>query len=45
MVVSSLGEVKRWVMSFGSHAEVISPEKLRREVADESLALARTYAK
>ena len=33
--VGGLGEVKRWVMSYGSHAEVFEPESLRRDVEDE----------
>ena len=30
-----LGEVKRWVMQYGSHAEVLAPKHLRQEVAEE----------
>lgn len=35
MTVSSLKEVKRWVLGFGRHAEVIGPAQLRQEVAEE----------
>lgn len=33
--VRGLGEVKRWVMSFGSRAEVLAPDRLRLEVLAE----------
>ena len=35
MVVGGLGEVKRWVMSLGSHALVVEPESLRDEIMRE----------
>lgn len=35
LTVSGLGEVKRWVLSFGSHAEVLSPASLRQEIREE----------
>lgn len=38
-----LAEVKRWVMAFGSHAEVLAPEKLREDVAEEAREIARIY--
>lgn len=41
--VSGLGEVKRWVMSFGRHAEVLSPPELREEVTREVKEMAENY--
>lgn len=41
----SLEPVKRWVLQFGSHAEVISPRELREEMIKESTALAKLYRK
>jgi predicted DNA-binding transcriptional regulator YafY len=41
--VRGLGEVKRWVMSFGSRAEVLAPEYLRKQMEAEVLGLAGTY--
>lgn len=42
MEVSGLAEVKSWVLSFGSHAEVMEPESLREEVlAEHERALGR----
>lgn len=38
-----LAEVRRWVMSYGSHAEVLAPENLRREVAEEIRKMVRVY--
>lgn len=32
---SGLGAVKRWVMQYGSHAEVLEPKELRAAVLDE----------
>jgi len=43
MRLSSTVEVKSWVMSFGSRAEVLEPEKLRHEIAREVQELARCY--
>ncbi|MBC7104865.1 MAG: WYL domain-containing protein [Firmicutes bacterium] len=40
-----LAEVRRWVMGYGSHAEVLAPEELRREVAAEARAMARLYGR
>jgi predicted DNA-binding transcriptional regulator YafY len=41
--VSGLDEVRRWVMQFGSEAEVLAPVTLRREVAAELAAAAEAY--
>ncbi|MGI6129373.1 MAG: helix-turn-helix transcriptional regulator [bacterium] len=42
-VLSGLGEVKRWVLGFGAHAEVLAPPKLRQEIAQEAAALIAQY--
>jgi predicted DNA-binding transcriptional regulator YafY len=39
----SLSEVMRWVMQYGSHAEVIAPEELRQAVAREVETMRRCY--
>jgi len=43
MRVGGLGEVKRWVLSFGAGAEALEPEELRDAVAQDVEALARAY--
>jgi len=43
ITVSGLGEVKRWIMGFGSHAEVISPESLRKEIEEDAKRLLSVY--
>jgi predicted DNA-binding transcriptional regulator YafY len=40
---SGLGEVRRWVLQFGSEAEVLRPKKLRDEVEAEARRTARLY--
>ena len=45
MTVSGLGEVKRWVLGFGRHAEVLYPEKLREELMKEAENMLSTYIK
>jgi predicted DNA-binding transcriptional regulator YafY len=41
--VADTSELKRWVLQFGSEAEVMAPASLRRAVADELKAAAATY--
>jgi predicted DNA-binding transcriptional regulator YafY len=38
-----LDEIKRWVMSFGAHAEVLEPPELQAAVAEEVGKLAEIY--
>jgi predicted DNA-binding transcriptional regulator YafY len=40
---SGMEAVKRWVMQYGSHAEVIKPVALRLEIADEAKQILRKY--
>jgi predicted DNA-binding transcriptional regulator YafY len=42
---AGLGEVQRWVLQFGHHAEVLTPESLRASVQDESQKLTAIYGK
>ena len=41
--VGGLGEVKRWVMGYGSHAEVLEPESLHREIQEEVKKMQKIY--
>ncbi|MDD2574052.1 MAG: transcriptional regulator [Bacillota bacterium] len=43
ITVSGLREVKRWVLGFGGHAEVLYPEKLRKELAKEAEGMLNIY--
>jgi predicted DNA-binding transcriptional regulator YafY len=36
-------EIKRWILSFGRHAEVLEPAELRQEIVTESGALLEAY--
>ncbi len=37
-------EIKRWILSFGRHAEAIEPEDLRQQIIDELGTLANRYS-
>ena len=39
----ALAEVRRWLMSYGSHAEVLAPAELRAEVIAEARAMLARY--
>ncbi|MDY0168740.1 MAG: WYL domain-containing protein [Thermoguttaceae bacterium] len=41
--LSSTEEIKRWVLGFGRHAEVLSPGSLRDEMAEELSAMKERY--
>lgn len=43
VTVSGLGELKRWVLGFGCHAEVLEPVELREDLAREAACLAEKY--
>ncbi len=42
--VAGTSEIKRWILGFGSQAEVLEPESLRREISTDALLLSRLYA-
>lgn len=42
---SGLGEVLRWVMKYGSHAEVLQPAALRKMVKQEIAGMEQLYVK
>ncbi len=43
--VAGTTEIKSWVMSWGSKAEVLEPESLKKEILSESELMVRAYAK
>ncbi|MCL4423883.1 MAG: WYL domain-containing protein [Firmicutes bacterium] len=43
--VSGMGEVSRWLLQFGSHAEVLEPAELRRIMAEEIERMGERYRK
>lgn len=44
-VTANREEIKRWVMGYGSHAEVLEPESLRDEIKEEIKKLNEIYFK
>jgi predicted DNA-binding transcriptional regulator YafY len=41
--LGSTEEIKRWILSFGPEAEVLEPERLRQEIADEARQILQNY--
>lgn len=41
--VAGTSEIKRWILGFGSQAEVLEPERLRREISADALRLTQVY--
>jgi predicted DNA-binding transcriptional regulator YafY len=41
---SGLGEIARWILQYGAHAEVLAPPELRALVASQARETARLYA-
>lgn len=42
--VAGTREIKFWILQWGGQAEVLSPEKLRRDLIDETARMAAVYA-
>lgn len=42
---AALGQVARWLMQYGAHAEVIAPEELRQSIQQEINAMNQLYRK
>lgn len=45
MYVEDIGEIKKWIMGFGSDAEIIEPQELRTEIMDDIKLLVKKYEK
>lgn len=45
LTVTGLEDVKRWILGFGQHAELLEPLVLRREITEAIDAMARIYAR
>jgi predicted DNA-binding transcriptional regulator YafY len=43
--LSETEEIKRWIMSFGQHADVLEPESLKAEIVQELKSLLASYSK
>ena len=42
-VVANPEEIKRWIIGYASHVEVIKPESLRDDIKEEILELSKIY--
>lgn len=43
LTLGNLEEIERWILSWGSHAEVLSPPELKQRIAKTVTAMAATY--
>jgi predicted DNA-binding transcriptional regulator YafY len=43
MTLGNLEEIERWILSWGSHAEVLGPPELKEQIAKTVLSLSDTY--
>jgi predicted DNA-binding transcriptional regulator YafY len=44
LTLGNLEEIERWILSWGSHAEVLTPAELKTRVAKTAAALTKTYS-
>ena len=42
-ITGAIGEVQRWIMSYGSHVSVIAPESLSQAIISEFRASLQKY--
>jgi predicted DNA-binding transcriptional regulator YafY len=43
LTLGNLEEIERWILSWGTHAEVLAPDELKKNLAKTVATLARTY--
>jgi len=43
--VDGLGEISWWILGYGDEVEVVSPQELRKKIADVATATAKKYSK
>jgi hypothetical protein len=43
LTLGNLEEIERWILSWGSHAQVLAPSELRERIAKTVAALSETY--
>src|SRR6202011_6152724 len=43
LTLGNLEEIERWVLSWGVHAQVLSPEELKENIAKTITAVAKRY--